>query len=76
MGSLIDLNGRRQRRATRAPAVRPTPNLVVCVHCSERHPVVKLKGGESRCVTAFFDGARWFCLNRGCRRAWLERQSQ
>jgi hypothetical protein len=42
------------------------------MHCGERHPIVRLRDGESRCVTAFFDGAHWFCLNRGCRRAWLE----
>jgi len=32
---------------------------------------IRLRGGEQRCVTAFFDGTNWFCRNRGCRRAWL-----
>lgn len=74
MGSLVDLNGRRGLR--RPTVLRPASNLVVCAHCGERHPLVKLRGGESRCVTAFFDGSLWFCLNRGCRHAWLERRSR
>ena len=46
--------------------------MVTCNQCGEAHPIVRLQGGEQRCVTAFFDGANWFCRNRGCRRAWLE----
>ena len=73
MGSVIDFDARR-RRATRPPA-RPQPavgaNMIACSHCGEPHPIVKLQGGEQRCVTAFFDGSNWFCRNRGCRRAWL-----
>lgn len=46
--------------------------MVICSHCGEPHPIMRLQGGEQRCVTAFFDGANWFCRNRGCRRAWLE----
>jgi hypothetical protein len=73
MGSIIDFDVHRRRRA-RPPA---TPQhggatLVVCNQCSESHPIVKLPGGEQRCVTAFFDGTNWFCRNRGCRRAWLD----
>ena len=30
--------------------------------------------GTVRCLTAFADGDRWFCRNRGCRAAWIERQ--
>jgi hypothetical protein len=50
--------------------------MVACSHCREPHPIVRLPGGEQRCVTAFFDGANWFCRNRGCRRAWLERAGE
>ncbi len=71
MGSVIDLNARRRR----VPGVRtghgPTANIVSCFQCGEQHPIVRLPGGEQRCVTAFFDGTYWFCRNRGCRRAWL-----
>ena len=72
MGSLIDL-GARRRRLLR-PTSRPNrgANSVTCSHCGEPHPIVRLRGGEQRCVTAFFDGTNWFCRNRGCRRAWLE----
>jgi hypothetical protein len=74
MGSVVDLSARR-RRVARVPA-RPQPNggctMVTCSHCGEPHPIIRLQGGEQRCVTAFFDGANWFCRNRGCRRAWLE----
>jgi hypothetical protein len=74
MGSVIDLDERRRRR----PPLRPQPSagtgaqVVICNHCGEPHPIVRLRGGEQRCVTAFFDGTNWFCRNRGCRRAWLE----
>jgi hypothetical protein len=73
MGSVIDFDGHRRRR-TRPPG-RPqsaAPNIITCSHCAEPHPIVRMQGGEQRCVTAFFDGTRWFCRNRGCRRAWLE----
>jgi len=73
VGSLIDLEARRRRNArpsNRAQA--PSPNAVACSHCGEPHPIVRMQGGEQRCVTAFFDGTNWFCRNRGCRRAWLE----
>jgi hypothetical protein len=72
MGSVIDLNTRRgnRRRDSAPPSNRA--GEVVCTHCGERHPFVRLTGGETRCLTAFFDGAHWFCLNRGCRRAWME----
>jgi hypothetical protein len=74
MGSVIDLATHRQRRAR--PAVTPISqdNLLVCNHCGERHPIIRLQGGELRCVTAFFDGNHWFCRNRGCRSAWLAGQ--
>lgn len=72
MGSVIDFDARRRR--VRSPGTPPsTPSaLITCSHCGESHPIVKLQGGEQRCVTAFFDGTNWFCRNRGCRRAWLE----
>jgi hypothetical protein len=74
MGSVIDFDAHRRRRTH--PPGRPHqnvgPNMVTCSHCGEPHPIVKLQGGEQRCVTAFFDGTNWFCRNRGCRRAWLE----
>lgn len=73
MGSVIDF-GARRRRMMRASG-RPQgvgANSVTCSHCNEPHPIVRLQGGEQRCVTAFFDGTNWFCRNRGCRRAWLE----
>ena len=50
--------------------------MVHCGQCGEPHPIVRLQGGEQRCVTAFFDGSHWFCRNRGCRRAWLERSGE
>ncbi len=73
MGTVIDLNSRRRRRAGAAkrPSQLVPPNMVCCVQCEEPHPIIRLQGGEERCVTAFFDGANWFCRNRGCRRAWL-----
>lgn len=46
---------------------------VQCEHCSERHPIIKLANGTERCFTAFADGDRWFCQNRGCRAAYLGR---
>lgn len=77
MGSVIDLRSRRQTR--RPLDAKPTPlsgQHVRCAQCGERHPVVRLKAGESRCVSAFFDGARWFCLHGGCRREWLARNGE
>lgn len=75
MGSVIDIGMRRRRRphGPARPAVGAGPTLVQCGQCSEPHPIVRLAGGEERCVTAFYDGTHWFCRNRGCRRAWLER---
>lgn len=80
MGSVLhfDSERRKRREGARHPPVRfaapvaKPSNVVHCQHCGERHPVVRLAGGETRCVTAFFDGLYWFCRNRGCRRAWLE----
>ena len=76
MGSLIELHTHRRRRprAPTRPAQGTGANMVNCNHCGEPHPIVRLQGGEQRCVTAFFDGTNWFCRNRGCRRAWLETQ--
>ncbi len=34
--------------------------------------MMRLAGGEERCLTAFYDGRKWFCKNRGCRQAWLK----
>lgn len=72
MGSLIQLHThRRSRGASRSPQRRGATS-VACSQCGEPHPIVRLAGGEQRCLTAFFDGANWFCRNRGCRRAWVE----
>jgi hypothetical protein len=74
MASIIDLSVHRARRlrpVTRRRATAAAPNMVTCLHCGEQHPIIRLRGGEERCVTAFFDGSFWFCRNRGCRRAWL-----
>lgn len=70
MGSVTDLATRRSARGRR-PAGGSGAHAVVCAQCGERHPVVRLADGTLRCVTAFHDGARWFCRNRGCRAAWL-----
>ena len=70
MASIIDFQNHKRRREQ----ARGTPaKSVRCVSCGEPHPIVRLAGGEERCVTAFFDGKRWFCRNRGCRKAWLAR---
>jgi hypothetical protein len=77
MGSVIDFANRRQAR--RPGSTAPTPisgQHVRCAQCGERHPVVRLKAGESRCVSAFFDGTHWFCLHGGCRREWLARNGE
>lgn len=68
MGDLLDL---RSRRAARHTSTGSAGRFVVCTHCGEKHPIIRLAGGEERCVTAFVDAGRWFCRNRGCRAAWL-----
>jgi hypothetical protein len=78
MASIIDLEARRRRRfrsTPKRPANRSAANMVGCLQCGEQHPIVRLAGGEERCLTAFFDGTFWFCRNRGCRRAWLSNRS-
>jgi len=78
MGSVIQLRARLRKRSR--PANRPPSGggatIVACCQCTEPHPIVRLAGGEQRCVTAFNDGSNWFCRNRGCRRAWLESAEQ
>jgi len=69
MAKVIDLHERRRRSEDKPPAGR----FVTCAQCGERHPVIRLGDGSTRCVTAFADGERWFCRNRGCRAAWLAR---
>lgn len=79
MGSVIDIGAHRRRRQPRSssrPASGSGASVVHCHHCREPHPIVRLAGGEERCVTAFHDGSHWFCRNRGCRRAWLEHSEQ
>ena len=74
MGSVLEFGTPKRRRprvAVRADSGGGA-TVVHCGHCGEPHPIVRLQGGEQRCVTAFFDGTHWFCRNRGCRRAWLE----
>ncbi len=66
MGTISDLRARRAAN-TKGAAGR----LVTCAQCGERHPIIRLADGSLRCVTAFADGERWFCRNRGCRAAWL-----
>lgn len=70
MAVIIDLESRRAKR----PAKRHLGHggrFVNCENCAEHHPVIRLAGGEERCLTAFSDGDKWFCKNRGCRQAWL-----
>jgi hypothetical protein len=77
MASIIDLDRRRQSRRQRPARATPLPGRSVrCIQCGERHPIVRVKRDEARCMTAFFDGTHWFCLNRGCRRTWLARQRE
>ncbi len=68
MGTVTEFRGPR-----RSPS-RTAGRFVACEHCGERHPFVKLGDGSVRCVTAFSADGRWFCRNRGCRAAWLDRQ--
>ena len=78
MGMVVDLAAHRRR--IKRVAVRPQASggctMVTCSHCGEPHPIVRLLGGEQRCVTAFFDGTNWFCRTRGCRRAWFDSGGQ
>jgi len=67
MGKVTDLT---TRLAARSGTAQPG-RRVSCAQCGERHPIVRLGDGSLRCVTAFADGERWFCRNRGCRAAWL-----
>jgi hypothetical protein len=68
MGTVIDLKARREPKKSGNSQGR----FVACMHCGERHPLVRMTDGTVRCLTAFADGARWFCRNRGCRATWLE----
>ncbi len=69
MGEVLSLKARRSDRPASAQA--SATRVVTCVHCGEKHPIIRLAGGEERYVTAFADGENWFCRNRGCRAAWL-----
>lgn len=71
MGAIIDLEAHRARRGLRRPPGNGARS-VECENCGESHPVVRMAGGEERCLTAFHDGRKWFCKNRGCRQAWLK----
>jgi len=66
MGSITNL--RAYRNPKRAGA---GTKYVHCAHCNERHPFIRLGNGTVRCVTAFTDGVRWFCRERGCYSGWL-----
>jgi hypothetical protein len=70
MGTVSEFRPRAARKASPATKGR----FVVCTHCGERHPVIRLADGSVRCVTAFADERRWFCRNRGCRAAWIAQQ--
>lgn len=72
MGEVLDLRARRGNKQASPQA--STARVVTCVHCGEKHPIIRLAGGETRFVTAFADGENWFCRNRGCRAAWLAKQ--
>ncbi len=72
MGSVVHLHSRLRRRTCGGPRPASGATIVTCCQCGEPHPIVRLAGGEQRCVTAFFDGTYWFCRNRGCRRAWMD----
>lgn len=76
MGSVIDIASRRPARSTTRKATPLAKQHVRCVQCGERHPLVRLKAGDTRCISAFYDGERWFCLHGGCRRAWLARDDE
>jgi len=72
MGKVVDLQSWRQKN-------RPSggnPPAVACAECGERHPFIRFADGRRQCLTAFFDGERWFCRNRGCRAAWLSRRGR
>ena len=71
MGRVIDLRTGRQR-----PMAAARGRFVLCAQCGERHPIVRLGDGGDRCVTAFVDGPRWFCRNRGCRAKWMTRRGR
>lgn len=68
MGQVIELDSRRTAKP------QGGGRYVICGHCDERHPVVRLANGTHQCPTAFVDDGHWFCRNRGCRAAWLEKQ--
>lgn len=72
MGTVTDLRARRNGKAEGPEGGR----FVICTHCGERHPVIRMAGGARRCVTAFADGEQWFCRNRGCRAAWLTKHER
>jgi len=67
MGTVIDL---RARRHPKGHGTSQSP-FVPCTQCGERHPLVRMTDGTVSCPTAFADGDRWFCRNRGCRAVWL-----
>lgn len=71
MGTVTDINSRRGNTMQPRKSASGNGRYVVCEHCNERHPIVRLANGTERCFTAFIDGDRWFCQNRGCRAAWL-----
>jgi len=73
MGAVIDFEARRARRNANRMAGHGG-RAVACQHCGEHHPIIRLAGGEQRCLTAFHDGRNWFCKHRGCREAWLDLQ--
>jgi hypothetical protein len=70
MGTVTDLRVVR-RSLNRAPG-----SVVSCTHCGERHPIIRLADGRLRCITAFEADGHWFCRNRGCRAAWIERRGR
>jgi len=71
MGDLLDLRARRGPKSKPAAAKVSSGRVVICTHCGEKHPIIRLASGEERYVTAFSDAGYWFCRNRGCRAAWL-----
>jgi hypothetical protein len=66
MGTVTQLRGKRGNHK-----LGPGTRYVRCAHCNERHPFIRLAGGTVRCLTAFTDGAYWFCRERGCYSGWM-----
>lgn len=74
MGTVIDLQSRRRRPKKPEKPAGHGGRFVNCTHCAEKHPLIRMVDGSEQCLTAFTDGRNWFCQNRGCRAAWLNKK--